>query len=495
MTSDTPEGESNNLFSHHLDYQCRMPRCLIAAFCWLVAAATAFAASPATKPNIIFILVDDLRWDDLGCAGHPFSQTPHIDRLAREGAQFRNAFATTPLCSPSRASILTGEYAHTHGIIDNTERSAQSHRLKTFPQELQRAGYETAFFGKWHMGNDSTPRPGFDQWYALHGQGSTFDPLVNVGGHDVQMHGYTTDLLNEKTVQFILQKRSRPFFIYLSHKAMHPETKQAADGTLSDPNASNFIPAPRHAKLYENDKIPRRPNWSVPPLDKPALQQNIAGLAPLGPETGSSDTVILNRLRMLASVDEGVGDILKALADAGQLDNTLIVVTGDHGYFYGEHGLSVERRLAYEESIRIPIAMRYPPLIKAGSTPENLVLTIDFAPTFVELAGGTIPSQYQGHSLLPLFKGTAPADWRKAFLVEYYSDTVFPRVKKMGYKAVRDDRWKYIHYTDQTGADELYDLQNDPYELKNVVHDAGASDALAKMHVKLQRLLTETGGK
>jgi arylsulfatase A-like enzyme len=452
----------------------------------------AFGAEKSARPNIIFILVDDLRWDDIGCAGHPFSRTPNIDRLAREGAMFRNAFATTPLCSPSRASILTGEYAHTHGIIDNTERSPQSHRLKTFPQELQKAGYETAFFGKWHMGNDNTPRPGFDRWYCLQGQGSTFDPLVNDNGHNVQTHGYVTDILSEKTLEFIRRPRSRPFFVYLSHKAMHPETSQGPDGKLSDPYASNFIPAPRHKNLYAGDKIPRRGNWSVPPLDKPALQQHINGLPPLNPETGSSDTVILNRLRMLASVDESLGDILKTLKSAGQLNNTLIVVTGDHGYFYGEHCLSVERRLAYEESIRIPIVMRFPSLIKAGSTPESMALAIDFAPTFVDLAGGTIPAHYQGRSLLPLLKGNAPSDWRKSILVEYFSDTVFPRVRKMGYKAVRDERWKYIHYTDLTDADELYDLEHDPYELKNIIHNADAAKPLAKMQLELKRLLTQT---
>jgi N-acetylglucosamine-6-sulfatase len=468
---------------------------LIAAIISLAVAKLSCAATNSSAPNIIFILVDDLRWDDLGCAGHPFLRTPQIDRLAREGAMFRNAFATTPLCSPSRASILTSEYAHKHGIIDNTERSKQSHELKTFPQELQKAGYETAFFGKWHMGNDNTPRAGFDRWYCLEGQGSTFDPVVNDDGRNVQTHGYVTDLLDEKTIAFIRQKRSRPFFVYLSHKAMHPETKQAADGSLSDPNASNFIPAPRHKNLYEEAKIPRRANWGVPPLDKPALQQQIAGIPPLSPDTGSTDDSILNRLRMLASVDEGVGQIRKVLADMGLLDNTLIVVTGDHGYFYGEHCLSVERRLAYEESIRIPIVMRYPPLIKSGSTPESMALTIDFAPTFVELAGGKIPAQYQGRSLVPILKGETPADWRKSFLVEYYSDTVFPRVHKMGYKAVRDDRWKYIHYIDQNGLDELYDLQNDPYELKNCIHDPGSATALAKMQRELQRQLAETGGK
>jgi N-acetylglucosamine-6-sulfatase len=458
----------------------------------LVAALNASAAEKSAPPNIVFVLVDDLRWDDLGCAGHPFVQTPHIDRVAHEGARFLNAFATTPLCSPSRGTILTGQYAHSHGIIDNTERSKQSHRLKTFPQELRNAGYETAFFGKWHMGNDSSRRPGFDRWFCLKGQGSSFDPVVTDEDREEKITGYVTDILNEKSVEFIRRPRTRPFLLYLSHKAIHPETQQGPDGKLSDPAASNFIPAPRHKDLFNTATIPRRPNFGVPPLDKPALLQKIGGMPPLGRKTVGSDTSILNRLRMLAAVDEGVGAVLQALSDTGQLDNTLIVVTGDHGYFYGEHGLSVERRLAYEESIRIPLVMRYPPLIKGGSTPEAIALTLDFAPTFVELAGRPIPSHYQGRSLAPLMKGTTPDDWRTSFLIEYFSDTVFPRINQMGYKAIRNDRWKYIHYLEQQDADELYDLQNDKHELKNLIRDPAAARTLKTLQSELQELLTKT---
>jgi N-acetylglucosamine-6-sulfatase len=323
----------------------------------------------------------------------------------------------------------------------------------------------------------------------LKGQGSSFDSVVNDDGRDVQTTGYVTDVLNAESVEFIRQAHDRPFLLCLAHKAIHPEAYQGPDGSLSDPTLSNFMPAPRHASLFEGVAIPRRPNAGIPPVDKPALQQQIEGLPPLGPKTGSSDTVILNRLRMLASVDEGVGAVRQALADTGQLDNTLFVVTSDHGYFYGEHGLSVERRLAYEESIRIPLVMRYPRLIPAGATPEGFALTIDFAPTFVELAGLPAPPQYQGRSLLPLFRGPAPDDWRTSFLIEYYSDIVFPRVNKMGYQAVRNERWKYIRYREQTDADELYDLETDPYELKNVINEPAAAPALAAMKSELQKLL------
>ncbi len=443
--------------------------------------------SLAKQPNIVFVLVDDLRWDDLGCTGNKFVKTPNIDRIADEGCKFTNAFATSALCSPSRASILTGQYPHTHGIIDNTERGKQSHLLKTFPQYLQKLGYETAYFGKWHMGNDNTPRPGFSRWFCLQGQGSSFDSVVNSDGKELQTHGYVTDVLNDASVKFVRTKREKPFLLYLSHKAIHPEVYQGPDGKLSDPTLSNFIPADRHKKLYEGVEIERRPSAKVPPKDKPALQQEIAGLPPLSAETGSSDTVILNRLRMLAAVDEGVGQLLKALEETGELDNTLFVVTSDHGYFYGEHGLSVERRLAYEESIRIPLVMRYPSMIEASRIIEPIVLTLDFAPTFVDIAGGKIPASFEGRSLVPLLKGESVSDWRKSFLVEYYSDIVFPRMHKMGYKAVRGDRWKYIQFSELEGADELYDLQTDPYELNNRIDDPKAEDALQQMKSELAK--------
>lgn len=455
----------------------------------------AFAADSQKQPNIVFVLIDDLRWDDLACTGNTFVQSPNIDRIAKEGANFRNAFSMTPLCSPSRASILTGQCAHTHGIIDNTERGKQSHGLHTFPQELQKAGYETAFIGKWHMGNDNSPRAGFDRWYCLAGQGSTFDAAVNDNGHEIQTKGYVTDVLNEKGLEFVRGPHSKPFMLYLSHKAIHPETYQGPDGKLSDPTMSNFMPAPRHKSLYDGVSVPRRPSAGVSPTDKPALQQKIADLRPLGPDTGSSDKVILNRLRMLSAVDDGVGSLLKALEESGQLDNTLFVVSSDHGYFYGEHGLSIERRLAYEESIRIPLLMRLPSMIKAGTTPEAIALTIDLAPTFIDVAGGKPPKQMQGRSLVPVLKGETPADWRHSFFVEYYSDTVFPRMRKMGYKAVRNDRWKYIHYLDQENADEIYDLQNDPYELHNQIGNPSTAADVKAMKDELQRLMVEADAK
>ncbi len=214
-----------------------------------------------SRPNIVFILVDDLRWDELGIAGHPYLKTPNIDRLGREGAFFPNAFMTTPLCSPSRAGFLTGQYPHTHGIIDNVDRSAASHRLITFPLLLKEAGYETAFIGKWHMGNDDTPRPGFDRWVSFKGQGSYRDPDFNIDGVSIKGSGYITDLLNGHAVDFIKRRHDKPFLIYLAHKAIHPEVMQHDDGSVNLAHAEVFIPADRHRSLYAGARIPRRPSY------------------------------------------------------------------------------------------------------------------------------------------------------------------------------------------------------------------------------------------
>jgi N-acetylglucosamine-6-sulfatase len=460
-----------------------MKRCALALLA--LAAPTALAA-PA-RPNVVLVVVDDLRWDDLGAAGHPFARTPHADRLAREGARFLNMFATTPLCSPSRANILTGQYSRHHGIVDNTDRSPRSHALATFPRALQQAGYETAFIGKWHMGNDETRRPGFDHWIAMKGQGEAIDPLLHEDGKSAKVQGYVTDILTERALAFLERPREKPFFLMLSHKALHPNVVQRDDGSIVSIGEGGFIPADRHKTLFSQELLPRRANYAVPPKDKPALERRIGDLPPLGPKTATADETIRDRLRMLAAVDEGLGRILASLERRGALDDTAILLIGDNGYFYGEHGLSEERRLAYEESIRLPLFMRYPKLARAGSTPPQMALTIDLAPTVLELAGVTPPASVDGRSLLPVLRGDA-TDWRRSFLIEYWSDTVFPRVLRMGYDAVRTERYKYVRYRELTGMDELYDLQADPYELQNLAGSKAHAALRESLRAELAKL-------
>ncbi len=463
------------------------------------APAQAPARAPAragdARPNIVFVLIDDLRWDEVE---YPFVRLPNLQRIAREGVRFRNAFVTTPLCSPSRASFLTGQYAHKHGIRDNTDRSARSHELVTFPRLLREAGYQTAFVGKWHMGVDDTARPGLDHWVSVKGQGRYVDPEFNINGARVTRPGYFTDLLNEFAVDFLRQEHAKPFLLYVSHKSVHPDITQYADGSTAVNQPDTFLPAERHKELYHGAPIPRRPNYGQPPRGKPALERKIGDLPALGPGTVTDDETIRKRLRMLASADEGLGQMMRVLEEQGRLENTVIIFTSDEGYFYGEHGLSEERRLAYEESARIPLYMRLPQSLRRGRGPasqpggvvDGLALSIDLAPTLLEIGG--VPrilwGEVDGRSLLPVLRGQRTG-WRKSFLIEYFSDTVFPRVHRMGYQSVRTERWSYIHYTDLEHMDELYDLRTDPYQMRNLISDRASQGALKSLKEELGRLL------
>ncbi len=409
----------------------------------LVLTALGDAPRPRTqpaRPNIVFVLVDDLRWDDIRVAGHPFVETPHIDRLAAEGARFLNAFASTPLCSPSRASILTGQYVRTNGIVDNTARDAASHRLETFAIPLEAAGY--------------------------------------------------TDVLTNEVVSFIKDTSRAPFMVFLAHKALHPNIVQTNDGTrgaMAAGQPEGFVPAPRHAGRYATATVPRRPNALVAPVRKPALERRIPGLPPLSPATGTSDTDIRARLEMLLGVDESLGRLVATLDSLGQLDNTIVVLTSDHGYFYGEHGLDQERRLAYEETARIPLIIRFPRLVRAGTTPAQLVQTIDFASTLLAMAGVRDRVPRQGTSLVPVLDGSARA-WRSSVFLEYYTDIVFPRTLTMGYDAVRTTRYTYIVYRELLGMEELYDLERDPYQMYNLMGTAHGDSVRPIVQAELERL-------
>ena len=429
-------------------------------------------AAPAARPNFVFILLDDQRWDALSCMGHPFQKTPNIDRIAHEGVLFRNYFCTTPLCSPSRASYLTGRYVHAHGVRGNSDNAELSHQLVTWPRLLHDAGYETGYVGKWHMGNDDSPRPGFDSWVSFRGQGVYDNPPMNIDGKRVETQGYMTDLLNQHAVDFLKRPHSKPFALYLAHKAVH----------------GPFTPAERHKNLYSTEPIPRRPNVKDTLEGKPALLQGRQQDRKKGGGGGPSEELIRNQLRGIQSVDDGAGMILKTLKETGQLDNTVIIYTSDNGYFWGEHGLG-DKRWSYEESIRDPLLIRYPKLVKAGMKVDQDALNVDIAPTVLDLAGVRVPPNMHGRSLVPVLAGKSPA-WRSAFLIEYFAETNFPRTPT--WQGVRSARWKYTHYTELEGMDELYDLKADPYEMKNVIKEASAAAALKEMKAELARQLEAT---
>lgn len=448
----------------------------------------------SSPPNILFVLVDDMRWDEFGAAGHDYIRTPNMDKLASEGAFFKNAFTTMPLCSPSRAGFLTGLYAHSNGITDNLARNEQSHKLRTWPAKLDSLGYETAFIGKWHMGNDDSRRPGFNHWVALKGQGEAIDPTLNIDGERQVVKGYTTDLLTKFSLEFIKKKRDEPFVLYLSHKALHPNFQQHDDGSVAAIDGGGFVAAERHKGLYADQTLSKRDNYGIPPNDKPALSRKINDLPLLSEATVTDENTIRERAEMLMAVDDGLGQMIEALAESGQLENTVIVVTSDHGYWYGEHGLSQERRLAYEEAIRIPLLIRFPAKIRPGMVVDHMVLSLDLAPTLIDLAGQSVNPHFQGRSLVPIL-GDSNINWRNSFLIEYYSDHVFERVVNMGYKAVRTDRYKYIRYVDLENMDEFYDLQEDPFELRNLINDPEAEGAINSMGIELESLLSQTDHK
>jgi N-acetylglucosamine-6-sulfatase len=358
---------------------------------------------------------------------------------------------------------------------------------------LHADGYDTAFIGKWHMGNDDSPRPGFSTWAGMKGQGEALNPEMNIDGVRQPFDGYVTDILTDLSVEFINQERDEPFLLYISHKGLHPNLTQLDDGSAvaSPSGVPGFIAADRHKGRYADQPVLRRPNAGIPPTDKPALMRQIGDLPALGPATITPEEIIHQRQEMLLAVDEGLGSVVAAIDALGELDNTIVVVTSDHGFWYGEHGLSNERRLAYEEGLRIPLMIRYPNGIKAGIRPSQMALSIDLAPTLLDLAGTAPGNEFHGVSLRPLLEGTS-ADWRSSFLVEYYSDTVFERIFKMGYKAVRTENYKYIQYVNLENMNELYDLAADPYELRNVIRDSGYADIVTKMQIELQRLLDAT---
>lgn len=458
---------------HHLVSTKLRQLSLSVALLFILAANGLFAKND--RPNILFILVDDLRADALSISGHPFSKTPNIDRIGREGAMFKNAFVTTPLCSPARASFLTGQYAHKHGVHGNgSEYSKLSHELITFPRLLRDAGYESAYIGKWHMGNDDSPRPGFDHWISFKGQGAYVDPAININGISKKTQGYMTDILNEHAVNFVKQPHSKPFVLYFSHKAVH----------------GPFTPAPRHKGAFADKKIVMAPSAKDTLDGKPALTREVEETNKKGKMRRKAvenngripEGTVKAQLESMLSIDEGVGQVLKALEETKQLDNTMIIFTSDNGYFWAEHGLG-DKRWAYEESIRVPLLVRYPKLIKAGSKPEQLALNIDIAPTVLELGGAPVPKDIAGKSLLPVFKDNH-AKLRDLAFLEYFAEANF--VRHPGWQAVRSDRYKYIHYTELNGMDEFYDLKSDPHEMKNLINDSDSKKVIEQFKAEQQ---------
>ena len=447
------------------------------------AAATAllpFLRSCAGKRthNLIFILTDDHRWNAMSCAGDRYVNTPHMDRLAAEGMRFTNAFVTTSLCSPSRASFLTGKYVHTHGKWDNitTELSPEH---KTFPHYLQEAGYETAFIGKWHMNSNDMRRSGFDHWVSFKGQGVYFNPELNINGERVKEEGYNTDILTDHAIQWLEKRSEKPFCLYLSFKAVH----------------GPFSPPPRHENTYAGLDIIPPETLDEDMSDKPVYFQEWMGDRKIDVAKWKERWKEFARkyYGALAAVDENLGRLHEALDERGLLSSTTVVYAGDNGYLFGEHGGLGDKRMAYEESIRIPFIVCSPEISNPGSINEELLLNIDLAPTFLDLTGVPIPEDMQGSSFRPLMQSSA-GSLRESFLYEYRRVKPYDKNHPTMF-GVRNRKWKYLKYPEFPGQEELYDLVNDPIEEKNLADDPKFREILENLRKELERLMSETGAQ
>lgn len=445
-------------------------------------------AQPAKPRNVVFILTDDQRYDAMHF--HPNAQhwlkTPSLDRMAREGVHLANAFVTTSLCSPSRASILTGQYTHRHGVVDNARDVPAGTRF--FPQYLQQAGYRTAMIGKWHMGNDTdAPRPGFDHWVSFRGQGVYENPVLNVDGARVGRQGYTTDILTEYALAWMKKEHTeepdRPFFLYLSHKAVHAE----------------FVPAKRHAGMYRDVKIeypetmrPDAPGSETWPAWVKRQRSSWHGVDYMYHGQFKFDEFYRRYFETLQAADESIGQVLDYLRQTGLDRNTLVIFMGDNGFSLGEHGL-IDKRQAFEESMRVPMLAWAPGLITPGRTIDQMVMNIDVMPTVLDVAGVRAPADHviDGKSFLPLLRGES-VPWRSEVFYEYYWEWNFPQTPTQF--ALRTDRYKYIHFYGLWDRDALFDLKADPKEEFNLIDRPEHQQLAAQLRSRLFARMDSTGG-
>jgi arylsulfatase A-like enzyme len=477
--------------------------------CLLLLASAAFAAD---RPNILFIMTDDHAAHAMSCYGSKVNATPNMDRIARDGIRFTNAFVTNSICTPSRATILTGKYSHANGtpVFNRFDGSQQ-----TVAKLLQAAGYHTGVVGKWHLGSDPT---GFDRWIVLPGQGAYRDPAFLVKAGRLTVNGYATDVIADLGIEWLeTRPKDKPFFLMLHHKAPHrawePDEKNRAlfaSRTIPEPPTLFDDYRTRPAALPENRQtvardLTRRDLKLAPPADLTTPQQRNAWLA-AKPESveientdGTKNTLtgealvhwkyqryMRDYLACVQGVDDNIGRVLDYLDRTGLAKSTVVFYTSDNGFFLGDLGL-YDKRFMYEPSLRVPLLVRGPGL-KAGAVAEQFALNNDYAPTFLELAGLPVPAEMHGRSLLPLLRGEAPADWRTSMYYRYYHDPGDHNTRS--HLGIRTATHKLIHYW-KKDAWEMYDLAADRNEQRNVADDPAHAAKLAELKAELKRLQSQ----
>ncbi|NNE94636.1 MAG: sulfatase [Acidimicrobiales bacterium] len=466
----------------------------------------------ATSPNLLFIMSDDHAAHAISAYGSLINSTPNLDRIAEIGMRFDSCFCTNSICTPSRAAVLTGTYNHVNRVT--TLDTPMDNDLLTFPKLFQQAGYQTALIGKWHLGHGPRHDPtGFDFWRVLPGQGHYHNPVMlqsrtdGAPGYDVvERGGYVTDLITDDSLQWLDGiDRSRPWLLMTHHKAPH----------------RTWEPSREHFTLYDDVDIPEPATMFDDHATRAAVVQAMemrlvdldpivdlkapvpAGLSHEEEIRWRYQRYIKDYLRTIASIDDNVGRMLDYLDETGQADNTIVVYTSDQGFFLGDHGW-FDKRLMYEESLRMPFVMRDPNRIQAGSVQDAMVLNVDFAPTFCELAGIEIPVEMQGTSFAPLLEGQTPPDWQASMYYRYWMHRDRAHNVPAHY-GVRTSSHKLICYyndpLDQQGANgpidpvewELYDLEADPMEITNVYGHAGYATVQSELEAELARLQHQLG--
>ncbi|NLF08509.1 MAG: sulfatase [Pirellulaceae bacterium] len=462
--------------------------CIVAFCCISVQAADKPRAVQPTPPNIVFIMSDDHAAHALRCYGNKIISTPNIDRLAGQGMRFTMALGVHSLCAPSRAVLLTGKHSHLNGMTGNFTRFDGAQQ--TFPKLLQAAGYETAIVGKWHLGY--APPTGFDYYKIMRGQGAYYDCKFLETGKDWHIEkGYLTNVITDTSIDWLKNRRSdKPFCLMVHHKAPHGPY----DHEL------------RHAKLFEDLTIPEPDtlydDWSTrdplrtgkyPPskmLDGSWPRENYQPFLDSVPNDRRARISLLYQMlfkdyfRLVVSLDENVGRLLDYLDQAGLNENTIVIYTSDNGFFLGEHGL-YNKMWMYEESLKLPLIVRYPGVVKPGSVNDDLVCNLDFASTFLDFAGAEVPADMQGKSIRPLLLGERPADWRQSVYYHYHGAYDMPE-----HYGLRTKTHKLIHFPKYGDGNywELFDLDNDPRELHNIYDNPAQAERVAELKAELKRL-------
>ncbi|MBZ5582464.1 MAG: sulfatase [Acidobacteriia bacterium] len=467
----------------------------------MVGAAGAALGAGRKQPNILYMMTDDHASHAISAYGSRINHTPHIDRIAEGGVRFTNCFCTNSICTPSRAAILTGQYSHRNGVYTLNDRldPNRNHVAK----ELQKAGYQTAMIGKWHLASDPT---GFDYWNILPGQGVYYDPVFIEGGTKKQYQGYCTDLIGDFTLDWLKRRDpNKPFFVMSHHKAPHRP----------------WQPAPKYADLFRDQTIPEPDNLydhyegrarSVADvkmrvgenMNRTDLKTDIPpGLKGDALRKWAYQLYIKDYLRCIQSVDDNVGRMLDYLETERLASDTIVIYTSDQGFFLGDHGW-FDKRVMYEEALRMPFLMRYPAAIRPKSLNGDIALNIDFAPTFLDYAGAKPPAEMQGRSFRANVEGHTPKDWRKAMYYRYWMHNDGDHHVPAHY-GIRTERWKLIYYYGRPlgmrGANppdtqpewELFDMRNDPREMKNLYSDPRHASVVRDLKAQLEKLQKEVG--